>query len=382
MLSKEKQEGAQLWQHKTAEYSEAYKDPNCEENQCSVVSSVPKNDRNVEKMRNNDEEWNNNMIAAYLNTQSNSEYKHDSVSAVSVEMNRAKQKTHSQTKKLLLRKIKREFFRCCLKHFAFFRIAIKFSFGCSSQSFPIISFFRSFFFSVHIHLFSNYLRSHTLFELISATAIMFVLTNVLLYRSCAFFFLSLPPHLIRSLWSLMSFQTRLFVHSYVFFARKLTGLNFRLLGNKSFNRLFQNIDFFPFISFVLEENAEQLMRIKPNWNFSQYTIGNYRSHTHSNAAVICYFQMISKKSRKKEKRREKQQLHSKYVIKTVNKKQENSKENNDWQTYSTISCRFGSVRFAHVSNVFGHFSNGKNVSDYMSADQSNREFLLIFSASG
>lgn len=33
------------------------------------VKKRPENDRNVEEMRNNEEEWNNNMIAAYLNTE-------------------------------------------------------------------------------------------------------------------------------------------------------------------------------------------------------------------------------------------------------------------------------------------------------------------------
>lgn len=34
-----------------------------------TVEKRPENDRNVEEMRNNEEEWNNNMIAAYLNTE-------------------------------------------------------------------------------------------------------------------------------------------------------------------------------------------------------------------------------------------------------------------------------------------------------------------------
>lgn len=36
-----------------------------------TVEKRPENDRNVEEMRNNEEEWNNNMIAEYLNTQRN-----------------------------------------------------------------------------------------------------------------------------------------------------------------------------------------------------------------------------------------------------------------------------------------------------------------------
>lgn len=55
----------------------------------------PKNDRNVEEMRNNEEEWNNNMIAAYLNTNGETEYKHDFQCCMPCRGQKRRKKTHS-----------------------------------------------------------------------------------------------------------------------------------------------------------------------------------------------------------------------------------------------------------------------------------------------
>lgn len=148
-------------------------------------------------------------------------------------------------------------------------------------SFRSVALHQSFFFTkvlfflpllyIHIHLFSNYLlRSHTLF--ISATAaIMFVLTNVLLYRCvCVCFFFCLPClffiHFVYSGW-LMSFKL---VFLLLFPQNFVAGLNFRLFCNNHSIDYFQNISIFT-------KKAWNTIRCESSKirTFSRYTLGNY-----------------------------------------------------------------------------------------------------------
>lgn len=78
-----------------------------------LLKSGPENDTNAEEMRNNEEEWNNNMIAAYLNTakRNTGMNRLRSLTLSLAYLLRLEKQGTAQTtvtKKLLLQRIKRE----------------------------------------------------------------------------------------------------------------------------------------------------------------------------------------------------------------------------------------------------------------------------------
>lgn len=181
--------------------------------------------------------------------------------------------------------------------------------------------------------------------------------------------------------SLMSFQTHLpFVNDF--------GLNFRLLRNQSFNRLFQNIDF-------SRRNTKQFVRINAKLErfvvlfcslFFRYTKGNYiwtqqwtdfsfysalkMSWIQSRPMPICYFWNDFKNIVKnKQQKQKKQEWKTKNMI-----------LRKQWLANNrSYPAQSGSALKSVVSQFFGHFSNENHLGKLAGGFQStNKGFAVCF----
>lgn len=142
-----------------------------------TVEKRPENDRNVEEMRNNEEEWNNNMIAAYLNTE-----KRNTNSTLSLlhfvsyalmharTLQLSREKKHTQSKSAQPKITVAEGYTTwhLIRWLSFYSLSHRpLNFRSAALSQDLSAFFsvrfRQWFLGwcIHIHLFPNYLRSHT-----------------------------------------------------------------------------------------------------------------------------------------------------------------------------------------------------------------------------